>query len=437
MGTTIKDIIQLDIKRGSTKLSRAGFGTQLYVGSVTFPEDYRVYSSIDDVDADNDAGYFSEAIYKMLSQAYIQDLVPEKIKVLKRPANAVQEILVTVEVVANSTEYQYSLNGTVYSVISDASATAVEIASALVADIGVQAGLTITDGLDGTFTIQSNTAGTGFTYLAGEGLSDTIVQENVNISTALSDMEDQDSDWYCINIEHNADPDIFEADILAVAQWVEPRIKLFVVSTQNAEYLTTSTSNTFSTLKTLGYERTVGIYSSTANTEYIESALCSRCLPEDAGSITWKFKQLKGITPDIFGTNKANLDAKNLNYYETLLGVNCITSDAKVLSGEYIDIIRGSDQLQARIEEDTFQTLLDAGKVPYDDDGYSMIAGPLRARLEEARINKFIKSYTVVVPKADDRPAQDRANRIADGITFEAPLAGAIHKAKIQGTLTI
>lgn len=437
MGTTIKDIIELDIKRGVTTLSRAGFGTLMIIGSVTFAEDYRSYSSLDEVEADQKAGYLSTAVYTMLSKAYLQDLTPKVIKVAKRPADAVQEILVTVEVVANATEYQYSLNGTVYSFTSDADATAEEIVIGLVADIGAQTGLTITDNLDGTFTIESTTAGSGFTYQAGEGLSDTVVQENVNITTMLNDLEDQDVDWYCINIEHNSDPDLFEADILAVAHWVEPRVKTFVVSTQNAEYLTASESNAFSTLKELGYERTFGLYSSTANSEYIETALCARCLPEDAGTITWKFKQLKGITPDVFGTNKANLDAKNLNYYEKVLGVNCITSDAKVLSGEYMDIIRGSDQLQARIEEDTFQLFLDAGKVPFDDDGISMVAGPLRARLQEAKDNKFIKSFEVIIPEDANVPQEDRAQRLLDGITFEAPLTGAIHKAKIKGKLTI
>ncbi len=55
------------------------------------------------------------------------------------------------------------------------------------------------------------------------------------------------------------------------------------------------------------------------------------------------------------------LVGKNANYYETVAGVNIISSDAVMVSGEYIDIMRGTDALQADIEESTFN--IDASKM--------------------------------------------------------------------------
>ena len=439
MGTQINDIVIVNITRESAKLTRAGFGTLMCVGTATFPEITRTYSSIDEAQADSDAGLISANVFTMVSKAFSQEIKPESVKVGKRVANQAQSDRISVDVVADNTQYDVTINGTPFSFTSDADATAIEIGAGLVGEInGGSEPVTATDNLDGTFDLVSDNAGLAYTLSVGTGLSSTSVAENVNMATNLSAIEEADSQWYALNIEHatlNAD---FEADVLASAEWIEPRRKIFGFTSQDISITQSVSSDIMSQIMALGYDRTFGEYHDEANDQYPESAWFGRCLPEDAGSITWKFKQLSGVTAvALSGTQLTNLDNKNCNYYEEVAGVNIISSEAVVASGEYIDVIRGTDWLQANIEEGVFTVLLNSGKVPFTNDGITMVVGPLRASLQAGVDRDFLASFEVDQPDISAVPSADRADRCLNNIKFTGVLAGAIHKVKIDGTLSV
>jgi hypothetical protein len=67
--------------------------------------------------------------------------------------------------------------------------------------------------------------------------------------------------------------------------------------------------------------------------------------------------------------------------YTTRGGVN-VTEDGVVASGEYIDIIRGIDWLESRLEVAIFTNLVNKRKIPYDDGGIASALAVLNSHSE-------------------------------------------------------
>lgn len=204
------------------------------------------------------------------------------------------------------------------------------------------------------------------------------------LSDELSAMQAAYADWYALVLTRQGDEAAQLADIADAAAWIEPRNKIYIGCIDQASMLTTATDDIASTLKNAAYERTAIMYSAD-HANYPEAAWLGRCLPEDPGSITWKFKQLSGISVDDLSiTEVINLRSKNANYYEQIAGYNMISGEAVVASGEFIDIMRGTDWLQARIAEGIFFRLINADKIPFTAQGIAVVENELRYRLEKA-----------------------------------------------------
>lgn len=172
---------------------------------------------------------------------------------------------------------------------------------------------------------------------------------------------------------------------------------------------------------------------------FLEEGWMGGQLPKAPGSITWKFKPVVGVTPDVLTTTAINnILGKNCNVYETIANVNMM-HEGVVSSGEFIDIIRGVDWIQARISERVFTILANADKVPYTDIGVEMIKSEIQAVLEDAVINNVLVANTITItaPKVVDVSPTNKANRFLPDIKFGATLAGAVHKVKIDGKLSV
>lgn len=243
-----------------------------------------------------------------------------------------------------------------------------------------------------------------------------------------------DDDWYGLFLALA----VADEDVLEVAAYIEATRKLLAVTVTDEDALDpTSTTDLAAELKAAGYARTCPIYS---ENEYAAAAWIGRCFPMDPGSETWAFKTLSGVAPSkLTATQENALKAKSCNWYATVAGVN-ITREGVTASGEYIDIVRGVDWLQARMQERIFGVLVRAPKVPFTDGGIATVETQVRAQLSagvEAGLLAEDPAPTVEVPRARDVPANDRAERSLKGIRFSATLAGAIHAVEIQGTVTI
>jgi hypothetical protein len=180
----------------------------------------------------------------------------------------------------------------------------------------------------------------------------------------------------------------------------------------------------------------------TGPAQWLAVALASRILSKIPGSYTAAFKTLEIVsTVDLSGTDEQTLKDNSVNYYTPVAG-RPITWEG-VTSSEakgFIDIYIGVLYLEARLQEDVFGLMASLDKVPYTNDGVTLITNVVEARLQQSVIETFLTSdpaYVVTAPLVSDISAVDKGNRLLPNISFVAYAAGAIHTVQINGTIVI
>lgn len=156
------------------------------------------------------------------------------------------------------------------------------------------------------------------------------------------------------------------------------------------------------------------------------------------GGKTAKFKQIQGVDEaNISLTDMKDLDGKNIFTYVKKLGV-LQTTEGKMLSGEYIDIVLGEYWIRFRMEERMQRLALIQDKIPYTNRGIAMLVSVAEQVLNQAVDMGIIEAgqYKVDYRKREDVPSNDVALRKYDYIVWTAMLQGAIHSGQISGVLT-
>jgi hypothetical protein len=235
-----------------------------------------------------------------------------------------------------------------------------------------------------------------------------------------------------------------EDDYKAAAAWAETQKKIFFYCSSSAAIKDpVSTTDIAYFMKNLAYDRTVSLYHDAAQGDatpsWFEAGAPGEALPFDPGSQTWMFKTISGLAAyPLTSSERTAILGKNCGIYTTTAGVN-ITEEGKVASGEYIDIIRGLDWVEARLQENVFANLVNKRKVPFTDEGITLIAGTVEGTLQEAAAAGLLVSASIVVnaPLAADVPSADKIARNLPDITFTATLQGAIHNVEIEGVVTV
>jgi len=259
---------------------------------------------------------------------------------------------------------------------------------------------------------------------------------------ALTAMAEESNDWYGFAIGSRTLADLEEA-----ADWAETVTKLFLISDDDSNIIS-GTGDIAEYANTNSYDRTVVIYEPeadlTANDPYTEIAWAAKLFPYDPGSATWALKTLAAVTAsNLTPTQRSTLFGKEGNVYESVAG-RSITNYGTVGSGEYIDIIHGTDWLESRIQTRVYTALLNNIKVPFTDAGIQSIVAEVQGALQEAVDVGLIigaededNGYVVDAPRAADVSATNKANRNLPDITFRATYQGAIHKTEITGTISV
>ncbi|MEI2392209.1 DUF3383 family protein [Priestia megaterium] len=236
-----------------------------------------------------------------------------------------------------------------------------------------------------------------------------------------------DNDWFFVL---TAGVEI--EDEIAVADYVEgKKVKFYAVKVTDVADL-----NAF---KVKNYAYVMVYYHPT---DPLEAAAVGALGNLDVGSITWKFKTLAGITPVAMTADelKAIHDAGG-NTYVTKAGTPQ-TSEGITASGEYIDVIHGKSWLKVNIENSVQQAFANNGKVSFDNRGIALLNGAVTTVLQKGFTQGIIAEdeegnpiYSVETVTRNETPAEDRAARVYNGLSFSLELAGAIHSAKIKGQI--
>nr|DAT41935.1 MAG TPA: tail sheath protein [Caudoviricetes sp.] len=196
-------------------------------------------------------------------------------------------------------------------------------------------------------------------------------------------------------------------------------------------------------------ERTmIGVHS---DGQKLAAALVGATAGMDAGSFTYKNIILQGIEPDAERTEEEVLSLSTGSgsggtcaYTIARKAGDLVTTEGKAASGEYLDIVDSFDWIIQGIENSAQKLLNGSPKLPYDNRGIGMLEGVTANVLKQADNMGMIAHnaagealYATEFGGVDATKAADRKERNYALGRFTFTLAGAIHTAEINGTVTI
>lgn len=263
--------------------------------------------------------------------------------------------------------------------------------------------------------------------------------------------------WYAAILAAPAETD----DILGVAALIEAAApsRVLAVTSQDTQELVSGASTLGSQLSEKAFQHTLCVYSSSS--PYAAASVVGRMSTVDfQGSnttITLKFKQLPGISPEYLTTSQANaLQEKNVNVFAAYENDTSILQEGVMSGGWYIDERHGLDWLQNQVETDLWNLLYTSTtKVGQDERGATAIVSTINSSLEIAVRNGLVgpgvwngdsvgalargdtltTGYYVYMVPFDEQSQADREARKAPPVQIAVKLVGAVHS--IDVTITV
>ena len=251
---------------------------------------------------------------------------------------------------------------------------------------------------------------------------------------------------------------VTDNDHLAIAPYIEAsgNKHLYGVSTMEAGVLvSSSTTDIAYQTKQLAYKRTVVQYSS--SNAYAVCSLLGRILTVDyTGNntvITLMYKQEPGIVPETVNSSQiTNLEAKNCNIFVQYNNNTAIIEKGTVASGEFLDVITGTDWLALTIQNEVYNLLYQSPtKIPQTDSGHALIATQMSKVLSQSVANGLVApgvwdsagfgtlkqgdflptGYYVYAAPVSTQGTANRSARKSMPFQIAVKLAGAIHTVSI------
>jgi hypothetical protein len=230
-----------------------------------------------------------------------------------------------------------------------------------------------------------------------------------------------------------------DADWLAISAACESLERIHVFTTDNVDVVNAVSGNIFEQLSALNYRFTHYAYNSNEAGTVPAAGIVGRYSPEPEGSITWRMKTIIGMSADkLSATQEVNLKAVNASWYTRINDVDVYIGDAKVASGEYVDVVLGDLWVRARMQERVFGTKLNTRKINMDNGGAALIQSDVQSVLSEAVERNIYASSPapyVKVPNVLALSPSQRNSRVLPAVEFRARLAGAVHETDIAGTV--
>ena len=187
--------------------------------------------------------------------------------------------------------------------------------------------------------------------------------------------------------------------------------------------------------------------------EPMDAALIGSTANLKVGSVDWKFRKLKGITPERITVQAKNaVDLMHAIAYIEVAGQGQ-TSEGWALSGDYIDSLHGDLWVKTNIGNKLQKYLQNTDKVPYDQRGINALAAIVSQVLQQAYEQDIIleqevydsntgKSqatgkgdFSVSATSRSAQSAQDLSARHYGGLSFTYHRSGAIHTVTVHGTV--
>lgn len=432
---SLDSIVNVSATLVSSAVSREDFGAicvaSYHTNTVNLVEEYSSLAAM------VTAGFSAtDPAYRAVAAILAQNPHATTIKVAKLGTVPTEKHRITVNTATEDVTYTVKLNTTEFSHTATTGQTAAQIAGAI-EDL-ITAGsepVSATDNVDGTFDLAEDTPGA---YYAVEIYDDSGVPGGLmsiddtttgyDLATDLAAIALEDDDWYVL-VLGGPKP---AAAITAAATYCETNDKLFLAASADSDIFGSGSSDIASAMKTASRART-SMWFHHAPAEFMDAALVGKMCAKDAGSATWVYKNLSGITASVLSdTHVSNLEGKYASSYRTLGGSGRTVSgeSGNVAAGEWLDVIRGRDWFANALQADLADLLFTSDKIPFTDDGIAQVEAVIRGVVSRGIQRGFLTEDTTlpfVVPAAADISADDKAARKLTGISLGVRLAGAIH----------
>lgn len=256
---------------------------------------------------------------------------------------------------------------------------------------------------------------------------DKLMTDASELETGLNKLiNEQKADWFYITSTMNDN-----ATIEKLSTWSIANEKLYFVTTQDL----TVVEGVESANTVIGYHE--------KETDYFTEGLARNMAMALPGSITAMYETIPSSIPsDITLTELKKLHTDNGVSYIRNKGRNFV-SEGKASDGSYIDVTLGSYFIKFRLEEALFLLAMNNGKIPYSDRGIGMLVGEVENVLKVATSQGIILEkdgkgvYEITALRRDQVLKNQVANRVYNGISVKAVVAGAIHNATITIDLVL
>lgn len=322
--TTLNDIISVTITREDATIQRASFAIPMFLAAHTnFAARAKSYNSLAEVAADFGS---TTNVYKAATAYFSQNRGLKSIVVGRRQ---VPSVTIT-PTVADNTVYSFKVDGTLITFTSGSSATAASIVTGLKAALS---SASITDPVaSGTSTLILTSANGHAITAFTANLSAANASVTETVAETMAAVRAVNDSWYIVNYESHVD-----ADILAMAAYIETVNKKYIFSSQSSGTKTSATNDIFSQLKALGYANTAYVYKSDADTNFFECGYTGYHCPAQPGSNVWCYKTIVGQAADSLTSDEIGyIEGKNGGTYQSIAGKSVVVG-GKVAVGEWLD----------------------------------------------------------------------------------------------------
>lgn len=251
------------------------------------------------------------------------------------------------------------------------------------------------------------------------------ISEPTELTDFLDELIETNNDWYFIMTDNQVDEVITE-----LSAYFDGTSKLYFATTGNKQLA-----------KDLKSDNTVIMYHNEPE-QYVAEGWVGVGATKDAGSITWKFKTIEGVTAaNIRSDELVQLHKDGGNSYVQKLGI-LQSSEGLTTSGEYIDIMRSQHWLESELNRRVSLLFMKSDKVPYENSGIALIVAECESVMKQATSQGIVAKdedgnglWSIEAPRREEIPGYEVASRHLNGIEIEAKLSGAVHETTLKVTL--
>lgn len=454
MATYIDKPVEVTVQLGTQPIDTVGFETAMFLAiHNVFTDRQRIYLSTDAMEADGFA--VGSPAYKFAEKAFGGNFRPQQVTIGRMSLTATnvdftgqtnsETVVVNVTTGGFDKAVQFAI---VSGVPTTPAAIATGLAAAITADEDINGFLTATatTGILTITPVDDSSVSVGF----GAGNYKIVNTSAETVATTLSDVLDEDPNWYFLSTESHAD-----ADIIAAAAFANTHYKLHVYSTsaENNRAQPNVTTSIANQLAALNYP-SLGMFDPRAEIDYPEGGEVGAMASNDPSyGDSIHLKTLPGvIAPQMSENDRKNVFDRRLNFYRTINKVGAYNGGLTG-SGQYVDTIRFSHWLKFRLEESVFAYMKrrsDTGRsMKMSDEDLPNLKGimmnnPINIGIRNGSIltgydatNNVFYDPVITIPKRATISSNDIADRILRDVLIDLVYNSSLHYVKITASVQL